>query len=114
MMKIAISFIIALSALHGLVAQKQTNETDYRKALLVDVRTPQEFAEGSVLGAINIPLHEIQTRLNEFKTDRPVVVFCRSGARSARAEQILRQHGITNVINGGTWMEVDMKLKRQR
>ena len=105
---------LSLSVLSGLVAQSQAKTIDYRNALLVDVRTPQEFAEGSVKGAINIPLHEIPTRINEFKTDKTIVVFCRSGARSARAEQILHQEGITNVVNGRTWMEVDKQLKRQK
>ncbi|KFD39026.1 rhodanese-like domain-containing protein [Schleiferia thermophila] len=105
--------IFSLSSCLYLMAQNQHN-IDYNKALLIDVRTPQEFAEGSAKGAINIPLHELPSRLSELKTDKPIVVFCRSGARSARALQILKQNGITNAVNGGTWMEVDKKLKTQR
>ena len=45
------------------------------EAFLVDVRTPQEFAEGSVKGAVNIPLDEVESRLNEFKGKPSVIVF---------------------------------------
>lgn len=114
MKKSIFSSLFAILAVVTVVGQKQPGEIDYRKALLVDVRTPEEFAEGTAKGAINIPLQEIQMRINEFKTDKPIVVFCRSGARSARAQQILRQNGITNVINGGTWLDVDRKVKGQK
>ena len=69
-------------------------------ALMVDVRTPEEFASGSVKGAINIPLNEVEIRINEFKGKPAVVVFCRSGNRSGQAKEILENNGIKNVING--------------
>lgn len=69
-------------------------------ALMVDVRTPEEFASGSVEGAINIPLNEVESRINEFKGKPAVVVFCRSGNRSGQAKEILENNGIKNVING--------------
>jgi phage shock protein E len=69
-------------------------------ALMVDVRTPEEFASGSVKGAINIPLNEVESRINEFKGKPAVVVFCRSGKRSGQAKEILENNGIKNVING--------------
>ena len=69
-------------------------------ALMVDVRTPEEFASGSVKGAINIPLNEVESRINEFKRKPGVVVFCRSGNRSGQAKEILENNGIKNVING--------------
>ena len=69
-------------------------------ALMVDVRTPEEFASGSVKGAINIPLDEVENRINEFKGKPAVVVFCRSGNRSGQAKEILENNGIKNVING--------------
>lgn len=104
--------LLSLFSILGFYAcsQQKTTDIDYSKALLVDVRTPQEFADGSAKGAVNIPLNEIQDRIAEFKTDRPIIVFCRSGARSARAEQILKQNGISNVTNGGTWMDVQKRV----
>lgn len=91
-------------------AEIQTNSTEQKElsvkdevakgALMVDVRTPEEFASGSVKGAINIPLNEVESRINEFKGKPGVVVFCRSGNRSGQAKKILESNGIKNVING--------------
>ena len=75
-------------------------------AFLVDVRTPAEFATGSVKGAINIPLDSIPNQLQKFKGKNHIVVFCRSGSRSGQAKKILEQNGFQNVINGGTWQDV--------
>ena len=72
------------------------------KATVVDVRSPEEFNGEHFDGAINIPLNEIQTRMDEFKAmKQPIVVYCRSGNRSGLAMGILKQQGITDVYNGG-------------
>lgn len=76
-------------------------------ALLVDVRTPAEFAAASVSGAINVPLDKIQQHLHKFKNQKSIVVFCRSGNRSDIAKSILEQHHIPNVINGGSLQHVN-------
>jgi rhodanese-related sulfurtransferase len=67
--------------------------------LLLDVRKPEEFAAGHVPGAINIPHDQLASRLGELPAsrDKPVVVYCRSGRRSALAEDVLRQGGYQNV-----------------
>lgn len=62
-------------------------------ALLLDVRTPQEFATGHLHGAVNLPVQELALRLNEIATGRKVVVYCQSGARSAAAKALLRGAG---------------------
>ncbi len=80
-------------------------------AFLVDVRTAGEFAEGQVKGSVNILLTSIQAQLEKFKTRKKIVVFCRSGARSSQAKAILEQNGITNVVNGGAWMDVSQYVK---
>lgn len=70
--------------------------------LLVDVRTPAEVADQSVPGAQNIPLDKIPENLDTFKqAEGPVVLFCRSGARSENAKQWLQQQGCSNVHNAG-------------
>lgn len=85
----------------------QLAETIKNGAFLVDVRTPAEFASGSVRGAVNIPLDSIQSQLAKFRDKKSIVVFCRSGARSGQAKSILERNGIQNVVNGGTWQQVN-------
>lgn len=75
-------------------------------AFLVDVRSPMEFASGSAPGAVNIPLDEIPYSLEQFQGKSSVIVFCRSGNRSAHAKFFLDQNGVANVVNGGTFMDV--------
>jgi len=81
-------------------------------AYLVDVRTPQEFAGGSVKGAINIPLDKVQSQLTKFKDKKHIIVFCRSGNRSSLAKSILAQNGFANVTNGGTLDNVNQFVKQ--
>lgn len=74
---------------------------------IVDVRTPEEFSEGHVPGSINIPLNEIPERIAEFRLMQPpVILCCRSGARSGNALAYLSQQGISGLENGGPWQEV--------
>lgn len=75
-------------------------------AFLVDVRTPGEFASGSVKGAVNIPLDQLPAQLAKFKNKKQIIVFCRSGGRSTQAKAILNKNGFMNVMNGGTWENV--------
>ncbi len=66
---------------------------------LVDVRTPEEHAAGN-LGGINIPLGDIDAgHFGDIPKDKEVVVYCRSGSRSAYAQMLLAQAGFTNIIN---------------
>jgi glyoxylase-like metal-dependent hydrolase (beta-lactamase superfamily II)/rhodanese-related sulfurtransferase len=73
-------------------------------AVLIDVREPSEYAAGHIPGATNVPQAELATRLDDAPRDRPVYLVCRSGARSLRAAQFLRQLGYPRVANvrGGT------------
>lgn len=79
-------------------------------ALLVDVRNPFEYQMGTVKGAINIPLQQVEQQLSKFKNQKAIVVFCQSGNRSGQAKQVLDQHGIPNVYNGGSWKNVQNQL----
>ena len=62
-------------------------------ALLLDVRTPEEFAEKHIPGAKLIPLSELEGRLRELDREKKLIVYCRSGGRSARACALLSEHG---------------------
>lgn len=70
-------------------------------ALLIDVRTQEEFDAGHIEGAINIPYQETNALMNAIGTDkqRPVVVYCRSGKRAGRAKAALDENGYTNIFN---------------
>ncbi|RYG74957.1 rhodanese-like domain-containing protein [Lentibacillus lipolyticus] len=75
----------------------------YRKAQLIDVREPNEFKKGHILGARNIPLTQLKQRLVELRKDKPVYLYCQSGTRSARAAQLLHKKGYEdlNQLKGG-------------
>lgn len=91
---------------------QKTKQTTKNETFYVDVRTPAEFAQGSVKGAINIPLDQIENQLAKFKGKKNIVVFCRSGNRSSQAKVILEQNGFKNIKNGGSWEDVNAKLKK--
>jgi rhodanese-related sulfurtransferase len=81
-------------------------------AFLVDVRTEDEFSEGHVDGSTNIPLDQVASQLEKFKGKDQIIVFCRSGNRSGQAKMILEQNGFKNVINGGTWQDVQEAITK--
>ncbi|MEW5755452.1 MAG: rhodanese-like domain-containing protein [Pseudomonadota bacterium] len=70
-------------------------------ALLLDVRSAGEYAQGHIEGAINIPHTELASRLGELDSnkDRPVVVYCAAGVRAEKAKQVLVNAGYQNVYN---------------
>lgn len=79
-------------------------------AVIIDVRTVGEFKEGHIKGSKNIPLDNIFSKVNEIKRlEKPVIVCCRSGMRSAQANSILKNNGI-EVMNGGGWQSLESKL----
>jgi phage shock protein E len=70
-------------------------------ATIIDVRTPEEFRDGAYPGARNIPVGNLSARLGEIPKDKPVVLYCASGARSASAARTMKQAGFVDVINAG-------------
>jgi rhodanese-related sulfurtransferase len=78
-----------------------------RNGIIVDVRTAEEFGGGNAEGSINIPLQEIERRLDELKNlKQPLVLCCASGNRSGQATKYLMQQGI-ECCNGGSWLDVN-------
>jgi rhodanese-related sulfurtransferase len=74
--------------------------------LLVDVRTPEEFRSGHIAGATNIALQDLPQKMASLPKDKPIVLYCRSGARSSNAAQMLTKAGFDNVVDLGgiiTW-----------
>jgi rhodanese-related sulfurtransferase len=75
-------------------------------ALVLDVRTVEEFKSGHVNGSKNIVLNVIPGKVKEIKAlNKKVIAVCRSGARSGQATSFLKQQGV-DVINGGPWQNV--------
>jgi rhodanese-related sulfurtransferase len=65
--------------------------------LVLDVRSPEEFKEGHVPGAVNVPYDQIATRLSEVPKDKDVVLYCRSGRRAGIAAEVLQANGYTRL-----------------
>jgi len=92
-------------------AGKETTDqtiTDYLRdgALVMDVRSPEEFEQGQVADSRNIPLHTLPARVDEVKSyGKKIIAVCRSGARSGQATEFLGQQGV-DIINGGPWEHV--------
>lgn len=91
---------------------------NHDNALLIDVREDAEFKEGHILNSRHMPLGSLQSRLIELEShkDKPILVYCRSGQRSASACGVLRKQGFLNVTNlkGGVmaWQNAGMPLNR--
>ena len=71
------------------------------KPFLLDVRTAQEFANGHIPGAVNIPVDDLRSRLNELPQDRKIAVYCQVGQRGYLATRILMQKGFSAANIGG-------------
>ena len=66
---------------------------------MIDVRAPDEWAAGHLPGVVNIPLGTVPARMKEIPTDKPIVLQCRTGERSAIAASLMQAAGIENVKN---------------
>jgi phage shock protein E len=80
-------------------------------AVIIDVRTKQEYTSGHIAHAINIPVNELADNLHRLPgKDVCIITCCASGMRSGKAAGILKTHGYTNVHNGGGWNQLQNKL----
>ena len=81
-------------------------------AIILDVRTSGEFSTGHIKGSINIPVNSLAHNLAKLKAkNKPVITCCASGMRSASAKSILQSNGFSDVYNGGSWYQLNMKIK---
>ncbi|MFV0390651.1 MAG: FAD-dependent oxidoreductase [Paludibacteraceae bacterium] len=94
--------------------EEKQQPVDHSLPIVIDVRTPEEFAYGAFPDAINIPLDDLmkcyETEIGS-NLNRDVTVYCASGARSAYAQRVLIQLGYTNVKNGGGLMQMMMRRR---
>ena len=90
---------------------KQIAEFTAKNAVIIDVRTYEEFAGGHIKNSKNIPLQVIESKINDIKKlNKPVIACCRTGRRSGIASMILKKNGI-DAMNGGGWQSLQSKLK---
>ncbi|MBR9758336.1 MAG: rhodanese-like domain-containing protein [Algicola sp.] len=81
-----------------------------RGAIILDVRTLEEYRNGHIDGSKHIPLNELNRRVEELKQmDKPLIVCCASGVRSAKAAKFLTLNNL-DAINGGGWKSLERKL----
>lgn len=92
-----------LSKLFRVPDKKLLKERVNNGAMLVDVRTKEEFKAGHVKRSINIPVSQIPRKYNSFNKEKSIVVVCASGARSAQVVRFLNKNGY-QAYNGGGWM----------
>ena len=96
----------AQNILEERVEALQWDSVESEGAFILDVRTPVEFAGGSIPGAINIPLDDLRDSLGRLPRDREILVYCRVGLRGYIGARILTQHGFrARNLSGGlvTW-----------
>ncbi len=117
---ITVAGMIATNALDGVTTLAQADALP-AGALLLDVREPAEVAQGTLKGAVNVPLHKLRSRAFELPKDRKIVIFCQVGLRGYVAERILKQLGydVANLSGGyltwkqyqpGMWMPTDEQI----
>jgi len=83
-----------------------------KNSVLLDVRSVEEFNAGTILGAINLPLDELRTRINELPKEKTLIVFCKAGLRGYLACRILLQHGYTCKNLTGGYITYQMQMNQ--
>jgi len=87
----------------GRLPLERLAELRARGAIVVDVRTAEEFARENAPGSLNIPLDALPGRLGELDRSKPILLCCASGARSAWALRLLQKEGFGDAHNAGAW-----------
>ena len=81
-------------------------------AAVIDVRTPREYDEGHIPQSINIPVDRINAGAQRIKSmNKPIIFCCESGMRSSNAVSVMKQNGVKEVYNGGSWQNVLKLIK---
>jgi len=95
---------MGLLSIFGIKSKEElVKEAMAEGAVIVDVRTPQEFNEGHISSSLNIPLNQIEARVSTLKKkNKTVILCCKSGGRAGQAKNILIKNGV-KAVNGGSW-----------
>ena len=92
--------INSIKALFGIAPVADFAKKVKEGALILDVRSPAEFENNHIKGAVNIPLNTLSKKLNKLKKDKIIITCCASGIRIALAKSILEANGFESVYNG--------------
>lgn len=105
------AFLISTTAISGCASASEITAVP-STSLVLDVRTPSEFADWHYPGAVNIPVQVLEKNLAKLgDKHRAIIVYCRSGNRSTAAKKILLENGFTNVKNGGGLSDMRKHVK---
>ena len=102
---------VAAQAAAAKPVEKTAAQPAKAKGIWIDVRTPEEFKEGHLKDAVNIPVDQIGARIGSVSPDKsaPVNLYCRSGRRAEVALNALKKAGYTNVTNHGGYEDLVKK-----
>ena len=106
--------LVKVDNITGREAEKMINDDKHDKDLIIlDVREPKDFNNGHLLNAINIPIEDIDKRMDELRNykSKDIIVYCNTGRKSAEVAEKLVEHGftdVTNIVDGVS--EYDFKL----
>lgn len=95
-----------LKQLFGIGPKINTAALIANGAIVLDVRTKQEYAAGHLKNSRNIPLDMLNARMKELPKDKIIITCCASGMRSGTAKSILLSNGFKEVYNGGSWTSI--------
>ncbi len=124
MFKYAILWILSLlsitaySADVGNISQQELLEVNTNNVIIVDVRTPEEFQQGHVPNAINVPLSDIidNPAILRSSKEKPIVLYCRSGYRAGKAAEALHKGGHQNLrhLEGDMqgWLKAGLSVEK--
>jgi phage shock protein E len=101
--------ISIIKQLFGIGPKVDLSEVHRSGAMLLDVRTKEEYLAGHIPGSVNIPLQQLESRLASIPKNKAVITCCASGMRSGSAKSLLQAKGF-EVHNGGGWQSLGHKL----
>jgi phage shock protein E len=100
-----------LKKLFGLGPKVNYNDLVKQGAIILDVRSKEEYAGGHIKGSVNIPVNALANNLSKLKDkNSPIITCCASGMRSGMATNLLKSNGFTQVYNGGGWSSLQNKI----
>lgn len=83
-------------------------------AVILDVRTAQEYEMGHIEGSVNISLGSIRERYRELDPNKTYITTCSHGLRSVKVESLLKERGFKKVFNGGAWTDLEKMILSQK